>query len=242
MDSTTRPIDVDNPETWPVEVVDWVRPEAERLRGSTIYTGDLDVSLELEDEFRQLLTRPLVAYHCTRLLSHEAQAIRCEGLRMLSRQLVDERIARAEQSGDLDGPTASRLRAGNVYALNAQENRDSQVCLVLGRRTFDQPSNRAIPLLEAWGGEAVNGGPQDAETNPVIGRPSIVVAAIDLSVSWRVSPTFPALDKMFVAALLDLQDRTADVLFRAPIASSMVLDIWQPGDAEYDRHASLRGV
>jgi hypothetical protein len=240
MDSTTRPIDVDNPETWPAEVADWARPVAERLHGSTAYTGDLDVSLEHEDEFRQLLTRPLLAYHCTRLLGHEAEAIRRDGLRMLSRQLVEERIASAEESGDIDGVTASRLRAGNVYALNAQENRDGQVCLVLGRSIFDQPSNGAIPLMEAWGGEAVNGGPQDAQTNPVIGRPSIVVAAVDLSVSWRVSPTFPALDKMFVATLFGLQDHTVAVLFRAPVAGSMVLDIWQPGHAEYDRHVPLR--
>lgn len=46
----------------------------------------------------------------------------------------------------------------------------------------------------------------------------------------------PALNKMFVATLLGLGDRTADVFFRAPIPSSMILDIWQPGHVEYDRH------
>jgi hypothetical protein len=241
MDSAVCPIDVDDPETWP-EVIDWVTPVAERLRGSTEYTGDLAVPIEREDEFRELLGRPLLAYHCTRLLDQEVEAIRRDGLRMLNKEFVEERIGSAQQSGALDERVADRLRAGNVYALEAHEGRDGQVCLVLGHAIFDKPSNGAIPLMAAWGGEAVNGGPQDALTDPVLSRPSIVVAAIDLSVSWRVSPTFPSLDKMFVATLLGLEDCMADVFFRAPVPGSMIVDIWQPGHAEYDRHAPLLDI
>lgn len=43
-----------------------------------------------------------------------------------------------------------------------------------------------------------------------------VGAAIDLSVSWRVSPAFPSLDKMFVATLLGLEDCMADVFSAHP--------------------------
>jgi hypothetical protein len=232
-------IDVDDPRTWPAEVVHWVTPVAERLRGSTEYTSDLAVPLDAEDGFRAMLTRPLLAYHCTRLLDRETEGIRREGLRTLSRQLVEERIASAEESGDLDEQTAKRLRAENVYALEARENREGQVCLVLGRSGFDEPSSGAIPLMAAWGGEAVNGGPQDAETDPVLGSPSIVVATVDLSASWRVSPTFPSLNRMFVATILELEDRIADVLYRGPVPASMIIDIWQPGHPYYDRHAPL---
>ena len=111
-----------------------------------------------------------------------------------------------------------------------------------GRSIFDEPSNGAIPLMEAWGGEGVNGGPQDAQTDPGLGLPSIVVAAIDLSTGWRASPTFPALNRMFVATVLGLEDRVADVLYRAPVPASMVMDIWQPGHPDYDRHAPLAGI
>jgi hypothetical protein len=141
VDSAVCPIDVDDPETWPAEVIDWVTPVADRLRGSTDYTGDLAVPIEREDEFRELLARALLAYHCTWLLDQEVEAIRRNGLRMLSKEFVEERIGSAQQSGALDERVANRLRVGNVYALEAHEGRDGRVCLVLGRAIFDKPSN-----------------------------------------------------------------------------------------------------
>jgi hypothetical protein len=50
-----------------LQVIDWVTPVAGRLRGSTEYTGDLAVPIEREDEFRELLARPLLAYHLSGL-------------------------------------------------------------------------------------------------------------------------------------------------------------------------------
>lgn len=158
------------------------------------------------------------------------------GLRMLSQQLVDDRIDEVHRHGCLTAMQRQQLRARNVYAIANQIGREHQVCLILRRTIFDEQHNGCEGLLGAWGGEAVNDGPLDPTRDLVIGRPAIVAARVDLTVSSRVSPTFPALGKLFVATLLDMGSRSADVRLRSPVAPEDILDIWQPGHPEYDRH------
>jgi hypothetical protein len=230
---------VDDPDTWPAPVLAWAISNAERLRGSTQFTGDLAVPLEGEDGFRELAGKGLMAYHCSRLLDHEVASVRENGLRMLSQDLVEERITEAETRGCISAAVAARLRTRNVYARGQHAHRHGQVCFVLGRNIFDQPNNGALPLLSAWGGEGLNGGPLDPTEHPVLGTPTIVVARIDLSVSHKISPCWPELGKVFVASLLGLEDRSADVFVRSSVSPGDVLDAWQPGHPEYDKHVSL---
>lgn len=79
------PVDVDDPTTWPAEVYECVSAWAERCRGTTKYTTDLALPLELAGPFRNLLTGYLHrAYHYTRLLPHERAMVLNAGLRPLS--------------------------------------------------------------------------------------------------------------------------------------------------------------
>ena len=83
--------------------------------------------------------------------------------------------------------------------------------------------------------------PDSEEPATFLGRPTVVVAATDLSVSGTVSRTFPSLGRMFVATVAGLEGRIADVFLRAAVPPEDILAIWQPGDEEYDRHPLPRG-
>src|SRR4051812_42329315 len=125
-------IDVDDPTTWSAAVTAWVAPYAESLRGTTNYTSDLKVPLEREDELRALLAgHKLVAYHCTRLLDHEVEGIRAQGLRPLTHELVLERIGRAHELAHLTDAERVELLEQNVFAVKDSRYRENQACLVL---------------------------------------------------------------------------------------------------------------
>jgi hypothetical protein len=233
-------IDIDQPATWPPAVMEWASAHARLLRGSTEITQDLEVPADVEEDVRShLVGHPLVTYHCTRLLDHEIVSVRERGLRMLTRDVIEERIAVAHTRGFLSDGTRDRLMTGNVFARGEQSGREGQVCLVLGRTVFDSAPQDCEPLLSFWGGEGLNGGPLGEDWHLVIGRPSVVVARIDLSVPWQEAMTFPAVARLLVGTLLGTQERRADVHLRSNVAPIDVVDIWQPGHTEYDLHEQL---
>ena len=125
-------IDVDDPESWPSQVTENVRKHMEQFRGTTEITSDLALSPHDEDSFRGLFdARLLRAYHCTRLLPHEAQIIKKQGLRLLSRELVEERIDEAQKIRCISPSEARALHATHVFATQEQQNREGQVCLAV---------------------------------------------------------------------------------------------------------------
>jgi hypothetical protein len=234
------PIDLDAQGTWPEATRRWAVREAERLAGSTEHIGDLAIPLEREDEFRQTFgARKVLAYHCTRLVPHEAAAIRADGLRLLDEQLVRDRIADAVAHGALPDGARRRAETGNVYAIGNTDGRVGQICLIVGRAVFDDDPGGCEPLLGHWGGEAIRGGPADVPALAGVGVPSIVVAALDLTRRHNDPYTWPALTKLFVGTLLELRGGAASVHCRQPIPAGDVPDIWQPGHPEYDLHPAL---
>jgi hypothetical protein len=82
----------------------------------------------------------------------------------------------------------------------------------------------------------MRGGPDDAPLVEPIGRPAIVVAQLHVSAS---TITFPSLQKVFVGRLLGTERAAADVFYKEALPADDVVDVWQPGDPEYDRHLAL---
>ena len=234
------PIDLDTPATWPTATRLWAADLADRLADSTEFVGDLEISLEQEDEFRSTFgTRTLIAYHNTRLLPHESESILAGGLRLLDQRLVRERIANAIACGALRGPARRHAETGNVYAIGNERHRSDQICFVVGRTIFDEDPHGCEPLLRHWGGEAIRGGPCDVPALTALGAPSIVVAKLNLAGRHNRQRTYPALGKLFVGAVLGLEGLSADVFYHEPVAARDVIAIWQPGNPEYDRHPEL---
>jgi hypothetical protein len=234
-------IDPDDCTTWPDEVLQWARDCAARSEGSTEFTSDLNSELiEREDEFQTLFaTRRVLVYHCTRLLPHEVDGIREHGLQPLSKELVVERIERAYELGALGAVEVTRLKEANVFAVDNTAGRVGQVCFVMGRAAFDDSVGGCDPLLSMWGGEAIYWGLADGPDPPLLGLPAIVVARTEVNAADRKPLVFPSLAKLFVGALLGTEGQYADVFVRAPVPPEDIIDVWQPGNGEYDRHPRL---
>ncbi len=237
---TAGVIDVSSQQTCPEDVRKVVNRAAKRLRGSTRCCPDL-VLTEEEDAFRHMLGARLIrAFHCTRLLDHEVEAIRHDGLRPLTRELITDRVEAAYRSGALSQTEHDHLLEKHVFAVGNPMGREDQVCLVLPERMLD--GDGVLPLLETWGGEAIywsHSGTEFKRTRlQSIGRPSVVVASLDFSVPGE---HFVCADLLhcFVGKVLNLSDVGADVFFKAPVPAKYIEAIWQPGDPRYDRHANL---
>lgn len=233
-------IDIDDETTWPDRVRAWVEPRAERLRGTRKYTCDLAVPLETEDEFRELLAGEIVlADHYTRLLDHEVNRIRREGLKPLTDDLLTSRIIAAHAHCAFDEETKARLLNGHVFSTGRSAGRAGKVCFVLGRSELGSSAAGCDDQLLIWGGEGIfRSDVALADRVRGLGRPAMVVAQLDVS-SRETAPSFPPLNRLFVGAVLRTQGTYGEVHLARGVPAPDILGVYQPGDPEYDRYAGL---
>ena len=171
-------IDVDDPTTWPADVERAVSELADRVRDSTEYVVDLPIDLDEEDRLRERLNgRRLRAYHCTRLLDHEVELVRNDGLRPLSSSLVTLRIESAYEHGAFSIGERDQLLASHVFSRGDRtvHDREGQVCFVLGHAAIACGDPGLWPLLSTSGGEAIYFFADDQiDLLKKLGRPTIV--------------------------------------------------------------------
>ena len=238
-----HPIDVDEPPSWPYELREHVQGVAGALEETTQHVADLRPTEADCRETHHLLAGAVVkAYHATRLLEHEAAAIREQGLRLLDEQLVVERIEKAFEQGAINVEQRDHLHANHVFAQTFQtKSRADRVCLILSRHTLDEEPDGLWRLLGQWGGEAIYWTQGEAFERELrnFGKPSIVVAGLDLGDPDAGHLIFPGLLHALVGTLLRLQGRGAEIHYRFPIPPAAILDIWQPDNPEFDRHENL---
>jgi len=156
-----RPIvDVDDRGSWPAHVNMYAEQWAERLRGTTKYTGSLDIPLEQEGKFCQMFEGYLVrAYHCTRLMDQERDGIYAHGLRIFTADLMTDRIKAAHAAGEITAAECERYLRSHAFASvdrdkHCDENRAGQVCLIVSRTILDHLASGVTDLLDTWGGRA----------------------------------------------------------------------------------------
>lgn len=227
----SKVVDLDDPLTWPQPVSDFAGKYAETLQGSTEFTSDLSGGLvDREDEFRSYFDgHLLLAFHATSLFDYEVSAIRNEGLRCLSRQLVERKIEEAHSHGAETFDQRDHCLQRNVYAIHNEQHREDQICLVVGRSIFDdlETGSGLRPFLGGWGGEATNGGPGPDE-DPVLralGLPAIVATRLGLTSSKPKAYVGPSLAKVFVGRALGLSDAFGSVHFHADIPGEDILAV-----------------
>ena len=153
-------VDVDDLGTWPTDVTTLVQGYADTLREAdegenrkdlVMTAGHLDVELE-----RMLRSRRLRAYHCTRLLDHEAADVRARGLRPLNGQLVADRLQAAVDYGYLTAKQREVLDGESRLGPRAEGAAvHDQVCLVPSTAVFRYDAHGIDRLLATWGGEAI---------------------------------------------------------------------------------------
>ena len=236
-----RWLDVDDMSTWPVAVTERTQVLGDELRNTTEYTNDLEVPFHAEDDFRALLGGCLVrAYHATRLLEHEVQMIRTQGLRTLSLELVNEKIESAREQSCISPSEYDLLKSAHVFAVGEEANRSGECSFFLPVSMLDFRSSGVNPLLRSWGGEAFSmssGAQQLPDLLAGLGRPAIVVANIDLSPGRHL--VFPGVQQLFVGRYLGLRDVLAGVHYSSPVPAECIVEIWQPGGDEFDRFEDL---
>lgn len=237
------PVDVDDRDTWPPQVVKIVNQLAKQCKGSAKYTCDLALPSETENNFRELLSGCLLrAYHCTRFLPHEVRLVRKIGLRLLSADLINDRIDAALKVGEISSNDAKILRVENVFSTGEQRYREDKVCLILSKTQFQCNYQGCVPLLENWGGEGVY---MSSKAQPLpdrlknLGKPTIVIALLDLGGQSSPHMVFPALHKVFVGAALRLSDVGADVHYKAIVPPKYIERFIHPGDPDYESLGDL---
>jgi len=212
-----------------------------QLSGSSRHAADLDFHAENENSFRQLLgTRSLRAYHATRLLDHEVELIREQGLIPLDHVLIERRVELASKRGFITEQERAQLHEGHVFREPPQGRRAGQVCMFVGEQLFDDTAGLGS-LLGIWGGEGVYMASGTQSLVPrlrQLGRPTIVVANIQVA-EWESSPIHPDLWKVFVGHHLRLSGIGADLFLRYAVPPEWIADIWQPGHPGYDRWSLL---
>jgi len=126
------------------------------------------------------------------------------------------------------------------FAIGAQENRGGQICFVAGRGSFDDGYSGWESLLATWGGEAIYFTAEHLEPRlRELGTPTIVPAAIDLSVSRGITPVHPSLGRLFTAKVAGDEPMWADAFYPFVVPPADILDLWQPGHPQYGRHLPL---
>ncbi|MET8248684.1 hypothetical protein ABZV31_32440 [Streptomyces sp. NPDC005202] len=245
--ATSRPVvDVDNPATWPRPLADLIYKIADETE---LDEPELYVDLELEDRKAQILDllggHLLRAQHCTRLLDHEADAIRAHGLRPLDAALVDDRLNQAHERGYLTDAEREVLRSQSMVVPGRQRmsNREGQVCLTLSAEATSHDINGAWRLLSFWGGEAIYWQHCDepdgiAQRLRRLGRPTLVTAYVDLASPGR-HLVFKSVVHTFVGKAIGYAPANADVLYRNAIPPQHIESIAFPGNPAYDRLPGL---
>lgn len=233
-------VDPDLPGSWPQALCDLIQ----RIDTQTVsnqYVTDLAVPDQADVEIRYVLSGVRVkAFHATRLLPHEGEGIRANGLRVFGRELFDDRIEGAFGQGHITKPEREALHSAHMFAVGEENDRGRrpEVCLTLRQASFE---NGIEPLLSNWGGEGIYFSSGALTLTPLLqrlGRPAIVVCVAQIKPTHEEQPINPDLGKTLLGAWRGLQDG-AEVFHPDPIPPCDILDIWWPGDAQYDAHPTL---
>jgi hypothetical protein len=232
-------VDLDDPSTWPDKVRSWVEPWAKMLHGTTEFTSDLAVPIELQSEFRSLFAgKMLLGDHFTRLLDHEVELVRQDGLKPLTPQLVATRIEAASAHGALRPDAAAALLERNLLATGNGAGRMNKVCVVIGRRALKQSAAACDDQLACWGGEVIyRSATETKELVRGLGRPALAAVRIDVRVPGMLA--FPSLSRLFVGALLGTAPGYGEAHVPGGMGGADIVGVYRPGDGEYDRHLGL---
>lgn len=131
-----------------------------------------------------LMEHNIVGHHCTRLTTREIKAIRAGGLKILSSELVQQRLQFALLDGHLSQGEFSYLQSSELIKTNLsnQEGRRTGMIWFCPNRSALKDYGGVYRLFRFWGGEAIYmGHSEDERISKVlrrVGTPCIVKCAI----------------------------------------------------------------
>jgi hypothetical protein len=167
--------------------------------------------------------------------------IRTQGLRLLTPDLVRDRIDAAHRFGYIKDNELNDFHSSHVFAAREQEHRENGADVIVGTNPFVDQARGCSALLSIWGGEAMYMSSRRIGEDRLIklGRPSIVVAHMLFDPPERVASYSRTLLRAFVGMRLGLHEPATQLKLRTPLEPTEIVAIWHPGDPEYERFDGL---
>lgn len=199
------------------------------------------------DQLHAFLTPELRRYalrgwHCTRLRDAEVQAIRADGIQVLSEEFLLRRIDAARVAQELPEDVASRLRAEHQ---GGQRNRSGMLWFGFSR---DLPGEGATNrFFRYWGGEAMYWAHENdkrvASALQSMGRPTIIDAWVPVSglpTTTRLMDVICRADLQHAGLLNRGEASDFEHYSTVPIPAKNIITIDQfPGD-DFERRTRCR--
>ncbi len=266
MTSGTRlNVEIEAAETWPpgflatmVQNRDLILSyQRERQRIDQLCQDDIFIRVDppenkYKHEYEKLLERldktltqhRIVGYHCTRLTPGEIAGVKSNGLRLLSAELVRQRLDQCVADGHLAPAHRTYLNGSQIMhqsLCNRHGNRTGMIWFCPNRSTLRDASG-VYRLFRSWGGEAVYfGHEEDGDVAAVlarIGTPCIVKCAIPFPCDAPYYPKFAArFLSQFIANDIEYPEPTADfdLSTKKDVRASEVLEIIEFSDPQFER-------
>jgi len=205
------------------------------------YASEYNALVDRLDE--SLTQHRLVGYHCTRLTPGEIAAIRSTGLRVLTPELISQRLEQCVSGGFMKPLHRDYLFSSQSVRdslANRHGNRTGMIWLCANRSMLQNASG-VHRLFRFWGGEAVYGGHEGdqviASVLACIGVPAIVKCAIPFPCDYPYYPKHAArFLSQFVAKEIENAAPSAafDLSTRLDVAPSEVVEIIEFVDPQFE--------
>lgn len=172
----------------------------------------------------------IIGFHCTNLTKYERDLILKEGLRPLSKELIDDKLKAVFKQGLMLESEYLYLKDNNLADTYGRVN--NVFCLHALNRLKDAPG--LADLLNTWGGESIywNKGDGTIDSLSKIGEPSIVV----LKIPYEDACYLHNLSKKIIDRFLNELDDNhyfSDIDNHFPYALN-VINIFTPEDEIYN--------
>ncbi len=185
----------------------------------------------------ELNTCEVIGWHCTRLTDTEIALIEATGMQLPNVQVLNERIDRLVESGQMTGLIADALKGTNQAG---EMNRSGRLwfCFFAPREAGESGIYR---FFRHWGGEALYNSHEDNDvTSPAlasIGTPCVVEAAVQIRslspysyVTKRVIERF-----LWGRGLVQSEPELSEGYTLAPIAAGSIKRVIKYPDVEFIR-------
>ena len=234
-------VHLDRKDTWPEELAGFVKRALDRIRPHDLDSNEacelrqLDVSDRIEDDFAQTCGHIKVAcYHATRLLEHEIENIRAQGLLVLDDDLRRRKLQLAiDQHPDLLTPSdAELILSTGPHSYQRGAVRDGSVCFVTPRVAVKE---RGLGYLYGqWGGEAI--AMTSAAASEVVLRrldERAVAAIVEFDLALGAFASYRSPWFIPVGTRLGLQRPWGEARTYASVPSEDVKRIWTSRDPDW---------
>ena len=221
-------VDIDDLVTWPDEVVEFIETQSQIFdlgKDSYMSAGNRVLAGLFDSSF-------ILVYHATRLLPHEIDDIRANGLKILTEELIEKKIREAVHYEYLPKEIGEELRDGSTFKTRAKEKRANQICVVLGKSAFVNKVSSLRPLFGIWGGETINKtivGLKYRSILTEIGEPAVLKTLLPITGDSHLDEEF-LLTLTFIRAFKNKAPVGSIHWKDRSIQGQYILDILKPAD------------